>query len=269
MDSDLAYSLEHLELWVEKLKELDVVIGCRNLDRENFRNFTLLRKTSDKIFNPFYIYLGQHFVIYFLIWMPIYALFSSSITLIVLQVALMAAAGIVLYFLARHYLSVPLSVMIVASYYGANDVIGSTLGNFYEHCQIPLFIFRLILALEKQCWQLFWLFAVLTWGTREDAGISLFGIVGAYLIVSRSYPRADIALCALSFSYMVLIINTITLLFLVDNSRLYLAYYFSKIVKTEKPSTLELLGGIVSPPHLIIEVFLKVAIRRILYLLGH
>jgi dolichyl-phosphate beta-glucosyltransferase len=31
MDGDLAYSLEHLELLVEKLKEFDVVIGCRNL----------------------------------------------------------------------------------------------------------------------------------------------------------------------------------------------------------------------------------------------
>jgi hypothetical protein len=50
--------------------------------------------------------------------------------MIVLQVSLIAAAGIVLYFLARHYLSVPLSVMIVASYYGANGVIGPTLVNF-------------------------------------------------------------------------------------------------------------------------------------------
>jgi len=94
--------------------------------------------------------------------MPIYALFLSPITLILLQVALIAAAGIVLYFLARHSLSVPLSVMIVASYYGANGVISPTLGNFYEHCQIPLFIFSLVLALEKQRWPLFWLFAVLT-----------------------------------------------------------------------------------------------------------
>lgn len=94
--------------------------------------------------------------------MPIYALFISSLSVIVLQVALIAAAGIVLYFLARHYLSVPLSVMIVASYYGANNVIGTTLGNFYEHCQIPLFIFSLLIALEKQRWPLFWLFAILT-----------------------------------------------------------------------------------------------------------
>jgi dolichyl-phosphate beta-glucosyltransferase len=51
MDGDLAYSLEHLELLVEKLKEFDVVIGCRNLARGNFRNLTLLRKISCKIFN--------------------------------------------------------------------------------------------------------------------------------------------------------------------------------------------------------------------------
>jgi len=51
MDGDLAYSLEHLELLVKKLKEFDVVIGCRNLERENFRNLTLIRKISGKIFN--------------------------------------------------------------------------------------------------------------------------------------------------------------------------------------------------------------------------
>lgn len=51
MDGDLAYSLEHLEPLVEKLEKFDVVIGCRNLDRHNFRNLTLIRKISGKIFN--------------------------------------------------------------------------------------------------------------------------------------------------------------------------------------------------------------------------
>ncbi len=51
MDGDLAYSLEHLEPLVEKLEKFDVVIGCRNLDRENFRNLTLLIKIAGKIFN--------------------------------------------------------------------------------------------------------------------------------------------------------------------------------------------------------------------------
>ena len=51
MDGDLAYSLEHLEPLVKKLEKFDVVIGCRNLDRANFRNLTLLRKVAGKIFN--------------------------------------------------------------------------------------------------------------------------------------------------------------------------------------------------------------------------
>ena len=217
---------------------------------------------------PSYIHLGQHFVIDFLLWMPIYALFPSPITLIVLQVFLIAAAGIVLYFLARHYLSVPISVMIVASYYGANGVIGPTLGNFYEHCQIPLFVFSLLLALEKQRWVLFWIFAALTLGTREDAGIALFGI-GLYLIFSRRYPRTGVALCAVSFSYVALITNTVMPMFSTDSSRLYLANYFRKFVKTETPSTLELLWAIISQPQIIIQVLLTNFSRRILYLLGH
>ncbi len=217
---------------------------------------------------PSYIHLGQHFVIDFLLWMPIYALFPSPITLIVLQVTLIAAAGIVLYFLARHYLSVPISVMIVASYYGANGVIGPTLGNFYEHCQIPLFVFSLLLALEKQRWVLFWIFAALTLGTREDVGITLFGI-GVYLIFSRRYPRTGVALCAVSFSYVALITNTVMPMFSTDSSRLYLANYFRKFVKTETPSTLELLWAIISQPQIVIEVLFTNFTRRILYLLGH
>jgi glycosyltransferase involved in cell wall biosynthesis len=51
LDGDLAYSLEHLEPLVEKLEKFDVVIGCRNLDRENFKNLTILRKIAGKIFN--------------------------------------------------------------------------------------------------------------------------------------------------------------------------------------------------------------------------
>jgi uncharacterized membrane protein len=216
---------------------------------------------------PFYSHLGQHFVIDFLLWMPIYALFQSPVTLIVLQVALIAAAGIVLYFLARHYLSVPLSIMIVASYYGANGVIGPTLGNFYEHCQFPLFVFSLLLALEQKRWVWFWIFAALTLGIREEAGISLFGI-GAYLIASRRYLRVGIVLCAVSFSYVALITNAVMPMFSDDNSRLYLGTFFKKFVEKENPSTLELLWGIITQPQIIVEVFFNDLERRIRFLLG-
>ena len=78
-------------------------------------------------------HLGQHFVPNFLLWLPIYALFPSPVTLIVLQIGLMAAGGVVLYALARHYLAPTLSLLITAGYFGAHAVIGPTFANFYEH----------------------------------------------------------------------------------------------------------------------------------------
>jgi len=51
IDSDLAYSLDHLELIVDKLEEFDVVIGCRNLIPESINQVNLIRKIAGRIFN--------------------------------------------------------------------------------------------------------------------------------------------------------------------------------------------------------------------------
>jgi glycosyltransferase involved in cell wall biosynthesis len=51
IDSDLAYSLDHLEVIVKNLKHFDVVIGCRNLHIESVKHVKLIRKLSGKIFN--------------------------------------------------------------------------------------------------------------------------------------------------------------------------------------------------------------------------
>ena len=214
-----------------------------------------------------YIHLGQHFVINFFLWMPLYSLFPSPITLIVLQVGLITAAGVVLYALARHYLSVPIALAITASYYGANAVIGPTLDNFYEQCQLPLFIFSLLLALEKRKYWLFWLLFALTLFIREETGIALFGI-GAYLVISRRYVRLGLAVCLLSFLYVSVVTNVIMQLFSDDNSKLYLATYFEKFVDKENPTTLELLVAILTRPHLIFQAIFKRFDRLLKYLLG-
>ncbi len=83
-----------------------------------------------------YSHLGQHFVLDFLLWLPLYALFPHAVTLVILQIALITLAGIVLFALARHYLSLSISILITASFYSSMAVMGPTFGNFYEHCQI-------------------------------------------------------------------------------------------------------------------------------------
>jgi len=214
-----------------------------------------------------YYHLGQHFVLDFLLWLPIYALFPCGATLVVLQVALITAAGIVLYALARHYLPPTIAILITASFYGANAVIGPTFANFYEQCQIPLFVFSLLLALEKCQWWLFWLFVALTLGIREDTGFIIFGI-GVYLILSRRYPRIGLLLCLLSFSYVALVTNAIMPRFSSDNSRLYLTTRFRQYVEGNDPSTLQLLWGILSHPKELVLSLLTPIDKRVKYFLG-
>ena len=211
--------------------------------------------------------LGQHFTPALLLWLPIYALFPSPVTLIFLQVTLVTAAGLVLYILARQYLEPPLSALIAVSFYAANAVIGPTLANFHDVSQIPLFVFGLLLAMEKRKWWLFWLLAVCILGVREDSGVVLFG-VGVYMILSRRYPKQGIGVCILSFGYMIVLTNLIMPLFSEDISQRFMMERFGQYAEGEEASTLEIIWGIVSNPWRLIVELLTPFFGTIKYLLG-
>ena len=215
----------------------------------------------------FYHRLGQHFTPALLLWLPLYALFPYPATLAVLQVTLVTAAGLVLYVLARQYLVLPLAAMITASFYAANAVIGPTLSNFHDISQIPLFVFGLLLAMEKRWWWLFWLLAILTLAVREDSGVVLFG-VGFYLIVSKRYPQIGLAVCTLSFGYMLVLTNLIMPLFSQDISRRFMMERFGQYADGEEASTLQIIWAIISNPRrLVVELF-SPFFGTISYLLG-
>lgn len=215
----------------------------------------------------FYHRLGQHFTPALLLWLPVYALFPFPATLTVLQVTLVTAAGIVLYALARQYLQPPLAAMITASFYAANAILGPTLSNFHDVSQIPLFMFSLLLAMEKRCWWLFWLLAVLILAVREDSGITLFG-VGFYLILSKRYPRVGLAVCTLSLGYILVITNLIMPLFSADISRRFMLERFGQYADGQEASTLEIIWGMVSNPgRLLVELF-SPFFGTVQYLLG-
>lgn len=222
---------------------------------------------SGEVPTVYYHRLGQHFTPALLLWLPIYALFPSPATLTVLQVTLITAAGLVLYVLARQYLEPPLAAMITASFYAANAVIGPTLSNFHDISQIPLFIFGLLLAMSKRLWWLFWLLAVLILAVREDAGVDLFG-VGVYMILSKRFPRLGLAVCTLSFGYMLVLTNTIMPLFSEDISRRFMLERFGQYADGKEASTLEIIWGIISNPiRLLVELVTPID-RTIKYLLG-
>jgi uncharacterized membrane protein len=212
--------------------------------------------------------LGQHFTPALLIWLPLYRLFPSPTTLLVLQVTLITAAGLVLYTLARQHLSPTLSTFMTASYYGANAVIGPTLANFHDLCQLPLYFFTLFLAIEKRCWWLVWLMAVLVLMVREDTGIPLFS-VGVYLFVSRRHPLQGALLCIVSFGYVLLLTNLIMPLFSEDISRRFMIEQFGQYVEGDEASTIDVIFGMLSNPWLLVVEIVTPLGDNLRYFLGH
>ncbi|GAB4374308.1 MAG: hypothetical protein Kow00121_18580 [Elainellaceae cyanobacterium] len=211
--------------------------------------------------------LGQHFTPALMLWLPWYAIFPSPAGLSVLQVTLVTLAGLVLYALARHYHPPRLSAWIAISYYAAIAVISPTVANFHDICQIPLYIFGLLLALEKRQWWLVGLLAILTLMVREDSGVVLFGI-GFYLLASRRFPWLGLGLCGLSLGYMLALTNLIMPLFSQDVSQRFMIEEFGQFVEGDEASTLDVLWGILTNPwRLILEVITPFD-RTIRYLLG-
>jgi dolichyl-phosphate beta-glucosyltransferase len=51
LDSDLAYSLDHLDLLVEQLQNCEVAIGSRNLAASHIKGLKFSRKVAGKVFN--------------------------------------------------------------------------------------------------------------------------------------------------------------------------------------------------------------------------
>lgn len=212
--------------------------------------------------------LGQHFTPSLMLWLPFYALRPSADTLLVIQVLLMMAAGLVLYALARQYLQPGLSLLITASFYAANAVIGPTLSNFHDSCQTPLLVFSLLLAMEKRVWWLFWLLSALVLGVREDAGIILFGI-GVYLVLSRRYPRVGLALCTVSFGYILLSTNFLMSLFSDDSTRRFTVEHFRRFKQAERASTVDVLLALLRNPVQLVLVLVTPIGAKLKYLFYH
>jgi uncharacterized membrane protein len=215
-----------------------------------------------------YRHLGQHFNPIFLLWLPVYALFPFPATLSVLQVLLVAAAGLVLYALARQSLAPALSVAIAISFYGANAVVGPTLGNFHDYNPLPLLLFSLFLALEKRWWVLFWVTAILVLSVREDAGVTLLS-VGAYLVIRRRQWRVGVALFAIAVAYILLLTNVVMPMFSSDVSQRLIVERFGQYTGGKAASPVEAIGAILSQPgQILAEIFSRFP-KKLGYLVQH
>ncbi|XGV94919.1 MAG: DUF2079 domain-containing protein [Leptolyngbya sp. BL-A-14] len=215
-----------------------------------------------------YRHLGQHFNPIFLLWLPLYALFPAPMTLSVIQVALVVAAGLVLYVLARQSLSPLLSLAITVSFYGANALLGPTLGNFHDYNPLPLLLFSLFLAIEKRWWILFWAMALLVLSVREDAGVPLLS-VAAYLVLRRRQWWIGLALFAIAAAYILLLTSVVMPSFSPDVSQRLIVERFGQYTGGKPASPMEAIGAILSQPgQILAEIFSRFP-KKLSYLVDH
>ena len=211
--------------------------------------------------------LGQHFTPIHLLWLPIYYLLPDSATLLVLQVTLVTAGGMALYALAQQRLSEQVSLWITLGYFCAQSVIAPHLANFHDFAQIPLFVFLLLLAVERQQW--IWAIAatLIVFLCREDVGIILFGF-GLYFLLSRRHPWFGSGLCVASVAHLVITTTLLMPLFSEEVGTNFLAFSYANYVTGEASTVDLLLAFLRRPDRVLVDLFLPLG-STVRFLLGH
>lgn len=131
------------------------------------------------------MFFAQHFSPILFLFIPIYYIFQSPLTLLIIHGAAAAIAVIPLYFLAytltghRFF-----SNSITLSYIISRTVNYAVMFDFHQEILYPfLFLFVFYFAVKNK-WIWFYIFVILCISVKEDANIILIGI-GAYLFYKK------------------------------------------------------------------------------------
>ena len=215
--------------------------------------------------------LGQHFTPTLLLWAPLLVVFGAA-ALPVVQVGLITAAGLVLHRLATPRLPARTANWLVIAYFAGNALIGPTLGNFSDLCQLPLAVFVLMLGLLENRRALIVTGALLMPLIREDTGVILVAI-GLWLLV-RSQERWRLALMLIAWGggWVVVCTNVLMPLFSDDNSKRFMVENFGQYLGTNPnkgSSSLGVLSRVLSQPALVFQQLIDPPGKTLRYLLGH
>jgi len=150
-------------------------------------------------FYEFGNHLGVHFSpgLFFLV--PFYAVFPSPLTLLFLQSAAIAFAGIPLHALAKVLIKDKWAALFVTfAYWCYAPTLGTAFSGFHEDPFAIPFLFALVWALEAKKSRLFWIFVFILFLWKETLSFVLF-FLGISLILNRETRRKGLLLCFLSF----------------------------------------------------------------------
>ena len=213
--------------------------------------------------------LGQHFTPTLLLWAPLLGLIGGA-ALPIIQVGLITAAGLVLHRLACRQLPERTANWIGYGYFAGNALIGPTLGNFTDLCQLPLAVFALMLGvLERRRW-LIATSALLIPLIREDTGVLLVAVGLWLLIRDRGHWPMALTLIVWGGGWVLICTNLLMPLFSDDNAKRFMVENFGQYLGDENSSSsLGMVGRALRQPLLLLQQLVDPPGQTLLYLLGH
>lgn len=144
--------------------------------------------------NPSQSFFGTHFSPVLLLVVPIYALYQSPITLLILQSFILGLAALPIYRIATNKLNSKLWGLTLATAFLLHPALhGMNCFDFHTEAFIPLFILLTFHYLDNKQWIKGLTFALLTLSTIEFAPI-LISFLGFYFLVKKSSQAPKVSM---------------------------------------------------------------------------
>ena len=154
--------------------------------------------TLETFVNPSQNFFGAHFSPILFLIVPIYGIFQSPLTLLVLQSIIIGLAALPLYWIAKNKLNSKLWGLTFASSFLLHPALqGMNSFDFHVEAFIPLFFFFAFYFLDNNQWIKGIIFCLLTLSTIEFAPI-LIAFLGLYFLVKKSFRGPKISIRALA-----------------------------------------------------------------------
>jgi uncharacterized membrane protein len=146
-------------------------------------------------------HFGVHFSPILYLLLPIYFVFSSPITIQIIQAVVLGIAVIPLYYLCKQYgMSQKMTIAFCAIYCFFPATSAGTFYDFHENCMLPLMIFCLLLSLEKKHTIGIVMSTAGVLMIKEDAALVVLSI-GLFFLLSAKDTKRGGVLVGISLVY--------------------------------------------------------------------
>jgi uncharacterized membrane protein len=141
--------------------------------------------TPELLVNPSGSFFGIHFSPIIFLALPIYAIYPTPQTLLILQSLVLALGVVPLYKLSMHILRCRIaSLFFVFAYLLYPPLQGINWFDFHTQIFLPLFFLSSMYFLEKQSWKMYFLFIVLSLSCEEHAAL-IVSFIGFFVALQH------------------------------------------------------------------------------------